>query len=251
MMNSLKMRASLTATLMPIVAFAQTGENASQKVELNTFRDVLAAGGWPMDVLILLSILAIALVVFFLLSLRSPVLHPRAFMRQAENAAMEGDVEALQSICERSSCAAARVLKAACEHMLPDMGGDYAIVRDAIEDEGARQAGVLWQRIQYLMDIAVIAPMVGLLGTVLGMLDSFAGMNMEVGGVNPISLSGGISKALVTTAGGLVVGIAAMVLYSLFRGRVNRLVSGLETATNEVLRLYIRNRNSTSAGEVS
>ncbi len=250
-MNTPRIRTILAATLMPMAVFAQIGESAGQTVELNTFRDVLAAGGWPMDVLILLSILAIALVVFFLLSLRSAVLHPRAFMRQAENAAMEGDVEALQSICERSGCAAARVLKAACEHMMPGKGGDYAIVRDAIEDEGARQAGFLWQRIQYLMDIAVIAPMVGLLGTVLGMLDSFAGMNMEVGGVNPISLSGGISKALVTTAGGLVVGIAAMVLYSLFRGRVNRLVSGLETATNEVLRLYMRTHNSSSTGETS
>lgn len=250
-MNTQKIRAALIASLMPMIAFAQTGEGENQTVELNTFREVLAVGGWPMDVLILLSILAIAMVVFFLLTLRSTVLHPRAFMRQAESAAMDGDVEALQSICERSDCAAARVIKAACEHMMPGMGGDYAIVRDAIEDEGARQASFLWQRIQYLMDIAVIAPMVGLLGTVLGMLDSFAGMNMEVGGVNPISLSGGISKALVTTAGGLIVGIAAMVLYSLFRGRVNRLISGLETATNEVLRLYMRSRNHSSTGETS
>lgn len=237
-----RMPVALAMMTMPGVLWAQQSTDGRQALELETFRDVLAAGGWPMDVLILLSIIATGLVVFFLLTLRASVLQPRSFMRQAENAAMEGDVEGLRSICERSRCAAARVLGGASEHMLPDMGGDYSLVRDAIEDEGARQAGFLWQRIQYLMDIAVIAPMVGLLGTVLGMLDSFAGMRLEVGGVNPISLSGGIAKALVTTAGGLIVGIAAMILYSLFRGRVNRLISGLEMATNEVLRLYIQNR---------
>lgn len=249
-MNIKRLGAAALAVL-PLACRAQNGGGEPSGMDLNTFRDVLAAGGWPMDVLILLSIIATGLVVYFLLTLRAAVLYPRNFMRQAENAATEGDIEGLRVLCERSRCAASRVLNAACEHMLPGSSGDYSIVRDAIEDEGARQAGFLWQRIQYLMDIAVIAPMIGLLGTVLGMLDSFASMRLEVGGVNPLSLSGGIAKALVTTAGGLIVGIVAMVLYSLFRGRVNRLISGLETATNEVLRLYMRTRGSEARGEES
>lgn len=239
----------LTTTLvfLPYMAMAANGADGGDgQQNLNTFQDVLAAGGWPMDVLLFLSILATFLILFFLFTLRAGMLYPRQFMREAENAAADGDIEAFQNLCADHRCPAARILRAAAENIGPDMEQEYAIVRDAIEDEGARQAGFLWQRIQYLMDIAVIAPMVGLLGTVLGMLESFAGMRLEVGGVNPISLSQGISKALVTTAGGLIVGIAAMVLYAVFRGRVNHLISDMESACNEVLRLFISTRLKTA-----
>ena len=68
------------------------------------------------------------------------------------------------------------------------------------------------------------------------MLKSFANLQAEVGSVIPTSLSTGVSQALITTAGGLVVGIAAMILYSVFRGRVNALVSLMESSANRVVR---------------
>jgi biopolymer transport protein ExbB len=128
------------------------------------------------------------------------------------------------------------VIAAAVEQVEGSERVDYLIVRDAIEGEGARQASLLWQRIQYLMDVAVIAPMVGLLGTVLGMLQSFAGMEVEMGVVKPLAVAAGVAKALITTVGGLIVGIVAMGLYALFRGRVNSLVGGLENGCGRVFR---------------
>ena len=97
---------------------------------------------------------------------------------------------------------------------------DHVILRDAMEDEGGRQAGLLWQRLQYLMDIAVIAPMVGLLGTVWGMMVSFSGLESGV--------------SMINKADTLANGVSAM--YDLMRGRLNKLIGGMESACNSVLR---------------
>jgi len=211
--------------------------------QMKSFHDIIEAGGWTMWVIIGLSAIGTFLVVFFLFSLRAGLLYPRSFIREAEDAAAEGDADALAAVCESSSSPAARIVGAAIQQISGSKQVDYLLIRDAVEDEGARQAGVLWQRIQYLLDIAVVAPMVGLLGTVLGMLQSFAGLQVEVG-VKPIAVSHGVAKALITTAGGLIVGICAMILYAVFRGRVNSLISGLEGACGRVLRQFVSQRMS-------
>jgi len=211
---------------------------------VKSFKDILDQGGWPMDIIVGLSVLATCFVIFYLFTVRSGVLYPKVFLQEAEDAAEEGDIEALVAICQDSDSAAAKIVGAAAEHMGGEQRPDYMVIRDAIEDEGARQAGVLWQRIQYLQDVAVIAPMVGLLGTVLGMLQSFAGLEMEVGAVIPTQLAEGVAKALITTAGGLIVGIAAMVLYAYFRGRVAKHTAGLESACSKILRRFIAQRHA-------
>jgi len=214
----------------------------------------LESGGWTIYVLVGLSVFATFLVVIYLLTLRANVLYPKAFVRDAQDAAEAGDIEALVAICRENDSPASRIIGAAAEQMGGAQRTDYLIVRDAIEDEGAREASLLWQRIQYLLDVAVVAPMVGLLGTVLGMLDSFGGVKAELGrlgsaavtetgamAVSPTDLAHGVSKALITTAGGLIVGIGAMVLYAFFRGRVGKLVSGLESACSRILRRFVTN----------
>jgi len=210
--------------------------------ELNHLRGLLETGGIAMKVILVLSGVGVFLVLYFLLTLRGSVIYPRRFLREAEDAAEEGDAEALEAICQTNGSPAAKIIYAAAEHVVTNSNAEYMIVRDAIEDEGARQAALMWQRIQYLMDIAVVAPMVGLLGTVIGMLDSFAGMEAELGAVRPTTLAQGVSKALITTAGGLIVGIAATILYALFRGRVNKLIARLEQACNRILRQFISAR---------
>lgn len=212
------------------------GLSSSADQRLRSFKDILDQGGWTMDVIVALSALSTCFVIFYLFTIRAGVLYPKVFVQEAEDAADEGDIEALTAICQDSDSAAAKIIGAAAEQMAGEKRADYMVVRDAIEDEGARQAGILWQRIQYLQDVAVISPMVGLLGTVLGMLESFASLEVEVGAVIPTQLAEGVAKALITTAGGLVVGIAAMVLYAYFRGRVSNLTAGLESACSRVLR---------------
>ena len=100
------------------------------------------------------------------------------------------------------------------------------------------QANLLSQRVSYLADIGAIAPMVGLLGTVIGMIKSFLQIssgNFE--GVRQMALASGVSEALISTAGGLSVGIIAMVFYFIFRSRVNRFTAELESAATHILAL--------------
>ncbi len=225
----------LSAMLMTPLLFAADGQGLPAAPTLG---EVIKAGGWTMMVIVLLSVLAVLLVIYFLLTMRREVLCPREFLEAAERAAASGNIGAVAALCRDNDAAAAKIIGAAAAQMSGARGGDYMVIRDAIEDEGARQAGILWQRIQYLLDIAVVAPMVGLLGTVLGMLQSFSGLDAQVG-VIPTALAQGVAKALITTAGGLIVGIAAMILYAVFRGRLNSLVADLETACARVLHGFV------------
>ncbi|OGV81776.1 MAG: hypothetical protein A3K19_26285 [Lentisphaerae bacterium RIFOXYB12_FULL_65_16] len=236
-MNTFARRAGVAVCLAGVLISGWVlAAEAAGPYKYNSFKDVLDAGGLTMKFILALSMLAVFLVIYYLFTLRASVVYPDAFIREAENAAADGDIEGLKKLCLENDSPAAQVVAAAVEQVEGAERADYLIVRDAIEGEGARQASVLWQRIQYLLDVAVIAPMVGLLGTVLGMLQSFAGMEVEMGVVKPLAVAAGVAKALITTVGGLIVGITAMSLYALFRGRVNSLVGGLESASSRVFR---------------
>ncbi len=223
---------------------AATGSSLAQAegTPFVSLQNILEAGGWTLRAIILLSIVALFLIVFFLLTFRSNILSPRTFLEEAGRAAEEGDQDRLQAICANHPSPVALTIAAAARQVADSGRFDYFAVRDAVEDEGGRQAGTLWQRLQYLMDIAIVAPMVGLLGTVLGMLQSFADLQTEIGGVNPETLSQGVAMALITTAGGLIVGIAAMIVYALFRGRLNSLVAEMEENCNRILGVFAKSQ---------
>ncbi len=212
-------------------------ENAEETKAGITIEDIMVRGGWLMNVIAALSLLAIALLFFYILSMRQGMLYPRSFIMEAQDAAEDGDLEGLRDLCLNNGSTAARIISAALEQCEEGHIADISVLRDAMEDEGTRQASILWQRLQYLMDIAVIAPMVGLLGTVWGMMVSFSGLESGVSMINKAdTLANGVSQAMYTTFGGLIVGIFAMAMYDLMRGRLNKLIGGMESACNTVLR---------------
>ena len=232
----------------PAVEAAETTEDAEaadaepesgeeEKTGVITIEDIMVRGGWLMNVIAGLSLLAIALLFFYLLSMRQGTLYPRSFIMEAQDAAEDGDLEGLRDLCLNNGSCAAKIIGAALEQCEDGHVAEHVVLRDAMEDEGGRQAGMLWQRLQYLMDIAVIAPMVGLLGTVWGMMVSFSGLESGVSMINKAdTLANGVSQAMYTTFGGLIVGIFAMAMYDLMRGRLNKLIGGMESACNSVLR---------------
>lgn len=227
-----------------LMACTAAGAEALAPPQVKSLRDVIHEGGLTMEIIIGMSIFGTFLTILFLLTLRANIVYPKAFLKEAEEAADEGDAEALRAICQNNGSSAARVIEAAADMLAGSQQVDYVLVRDAIEDEGARQAGALWQRIQYLMDVAVIAPMMGLLGTVIGMMEAFAGLEVRLGTVRPTVLAQGVAKAMITTVGGLIVAIGAMVLYAFFRGRVSKLIGGLDGACNRVLQRYLKARGN-------
>lgn len=109
---------------------------------------------------------------------------------------------------------------------------------DAAKDkaaEGGRIAARAFSAVDWLADIAAIAPLVGLLGTVLGMFQAFGGIASDVSaGAKPVVLAAGVSKAIVTTIFGLAVAIPSLIAYAIFRRRAARHIAELEEAADEV-----------------
>lgn len=109
-------------------------------------------------------------------------------------------------------------------------------IREVAAAEGSRQTDVLTRRISWLSDIGAIAPMVGLLGTVLGMMDTFWEMahgNFE--GVKQMQMADGISEAMITTAGGLMLAIPCMLAYAYFRSRIQQYITNMEAGVTHIV----------------
>jgi biopolymer transport protein ExbB len=118
-------------------------------------------------------------------------------------------------------------------------------LKDVVEGEGTRQSTAIQIQIQYLLDVAVISPMIGLLGTVFGMIRAFNVVAFDLAKAKPMLLAAGVAEALITTAAGLIIGIPAMMFYAYFRGRTSRLVSDLEAASGQLVTALMRSRGRT------
>ena len=201
-----------------------------------TMWQVIVAGGGIMIVLGLLSIVAVGLVVYYFLTMRKEKLLPQHFLDRVFELVETGRVNEALLAAEENDSVASRVFHAGI--LRAEKGP--VMVREAIEDEGKREVDDLWRRLSYLADIAAIAPMVGLLGTVLGMIQAFNVIAFQAGAVKPVLLASGISKAMITTAGGLIIAIPAMIFYSYFRGVAQTIAARLENVSTELYDLIIR-----------
>lgn len=222
-------------TLIPFLMAQDKGAEAA-----NGMTTILQQGGNTLLVLLVMSVFFVTMSLFLLMTLRNEVMAPKGFLQDAETAANDQDLEALKVICANSNSPAARIIGAAAEEIVINPDVSYSAVRDSVEDEGNRQAGNIYQKVQYIMDIAVVSPMIGLLGTVLGMREAFSGLRVDIGSSNPVNLADGVSKALITTAAGLILGITAMVVHSYFRGKVHNLLSSLENSCGKILRVFAK-----------
>ncbi len=212
--------------------------SAAEEAAPTDFLEILAAGGLMMYPLALLSVVTVVLVFLYALTIRRNAVVSDRFMTAAEAMIRKRDFLGLIAYCHRQNQCMARITQKALDFFTKTSGSSFTEIREVAEAEGSRQAGMLNQRITYLADIGSIAPMLGLLGTVIGMIKSF--LQISTGGfegVRQMQLASGVSEALITTAAGLVIGIVALVFYSLFRGRVQKFVSELEAASTHMMAL--------------
>lgn len=221
-------------------AFSQVAERAAPgEVVTNVYgmsiKEAWAYGGWIMWILAALSIFALALVLYFMTALRSGAIVPRELISDILGRVRANDLSEARRLSERHPCAFAAVVLSAldCMRNVPDC--DVHLLRGAAEAEGARQAESIQGQTQLLLDISTIAPLLGLLGTVLGMLKAFSSVASDVASAKPVVLAAGVSQAIVTTIFGLIVAIPCMAFYAWFRRRASRQISNLEAATSEVM----------------
>ncbi len=207
-----------------------------------TVLKLLQAGGWVMIPLVLASVLTLALILACIISLRRSSVVTHRFMETAEALLRKRDYLGLIAVSNRHSSAIARITSRTLDFATKHPSAPPSAIRDVAETEGGRVASSLNQRIIFLADIATLSPMLGLLGTVVGIINSFGVLASNTTQPRQMLLAGGVAQALVTTAAGLIIGIAAMAFYSLFRGRVSSMISDLEAATTHILNIIASQR---------
>ena len=210
-----------------------------------TLLKLLSAGGLVMVPLLLLSVITLALILVYLVTLRRGAVAGSRFMTTAETLLGKGDLLGLLAIANKHRDIAASILTRTLEFLASHPVATDDQLREIAQTEGSREASLLNQRVAWLADIATVAPMLGLLGTVFGMIRSFSVMANDVAASRPMLLAEGVAEALVATAAGLVVGIPAMIAYAWFRGRVQEMISEMEGVTSLLLvKLVIARKNS-------
>src|SRR5437867_6281344 len=202
-----------------------------------TIMDSLIIVGPVMVPLVLLSIFSVALVIVYLMTIRRGAVVSSGYMATADALLRKRDYLGLLAVSNRHGEAIARVVQKILDFTTKNPNADLQQVREIAETEGTRVAASLNNRVIYLADIGMIAPLLGLLGTVFGIIRSFGALGADIGSARYVALSRGISEALVNTAAGLAIGIPAMIFYAFFRGRSQKLISELEAASTHVLAL--------------
>ncbi|MDD4956237.1 MAG: MotA/TolQ/ExbB proton channel family protein [Candidatus Omnitrophica bacterium] len=217
-------------------AVSQYIPDASDAENGMTLWQIIQSGGWVMVVLGFLSIAAVGLIIYYTVMIKKEKLIPDTFFEKTVSVIERSGFQEAKMICENNNNLISDVLLAG----LTRVGKEEPIIKEAIQDAGRRAVEDLWQKISYLADIASIAPMVGLLGTVIGMIQAFNVIAFQTGSVKPILLASGISKAMVTTAAGLMIAIPSMIFYSFFRGKVQGVIARLEDVSGDLYHLLVK-----------
>jgi biopolymer transport protein ExbB len=225
------------ASASPVIAQEATGTPPLVPERSQTILETLLKAGPVMIPLVLLSIFFVMLVVVYLMTIRRGAVVSSGYMATADALLRKRDYLGLLAVSNRHGEAIARVVQKVLDFTTKNPNADLQQVREIAETEGTRVAANLNNRVIYLADIGMIAPLLGLLGTVFGIIHSFGALGADIGSARYVALSRGISEALVNTAAGLAIGIPAMIFYAFFRGRAQKLISELEAASTHVLAL--------------
>lgn len=184
------------------------------------------AGGWLMVLILLCSVVALAICIERLYTLNSRKIAPPHLLATVWKQLQGGELDAARLRSLRQSSPLGRILAAG----LGNASHGREVMKESIQDAASHVVHDLERYLNTLGTIAAVAPLLGLLGTVVGMIRVFAEI-MTQGTGNASVLAGGISEALITTAAGLMVAIPALVMHRYFVGRINAIVVGLEQET--------------------
>ncbi len=193
------------------------------------------SGGWIMIVLAVLLILAVYIFIERYLTLKNALKSndDSVFMDNIRQFVHEGKLDEARNLAKQTFSPLGRMINKGFSRLgrpLPD-------IQAAIESEGKLEVANLEKRVSLVATVASLGPMLGFLGTVTGMITAFQDMTNAGKDVSIVTLSGGISTAMVTTVGGLIVGIICYFLYNLLVARINKVVFDLEVRANEFMDL--------------
>lgn len=232
---------SLVSTFLATASvWAASAPMAAKGIEqkLLSVWDLILAGGWTMSIQALLSVAAGAIIIYQLRYVREDKLVPADFCQNLNALLEKKEYEKAISVCKTQENIVSATALAVLKRFRKSKPESLAQIESVVSLEGKTHLEKIWQNLTYLGDIAVIAPLVGLLGTVLGMINSFG--YFKAGAVHPGVLTQGLAKAMVNTVAGLLVAVICLVFYSLFRGRISSITSKAENAASEMAQILAR-----------
>lgn len=212
---------------------AETAATAAEVESQGFFEIVLSGGpvGWGiMFLLFALSVTSVYLVIDQLITIRRTTLMPAGLAEQVQQLLAGGQFREADEVCRSRPSFLSFVLV----HGLSEVDGGWTATEKALEDALAEQAARLLRKTEYLSVIGNIAPMVGLLGTVMGMIMAFQRVAVTQGSAGAADLAEGIYQALVTTVGGLIVAIPSLGAFAIVRNRVDQFVAEVAYLAQQV-----------------
>ena len=197
---------------------------------MNLF-SIFLKGGLIMWPILLCSIIGLAVVIDRYIVIRKAKINVPAFMVRIRGFIKKKDISGAVSYCMEEKSPIANVVRKGLKKY--KLGHER--VKDSIENAGSQEVSKLEKGLPILASVSCIAPLLGFLGTVTGMISAFMRIEDLQGSANPSDLAGGIWEALITTAFGLIVGIPALALYNYFVSAVKKLVGEIEMVANDVV----------------
>ena len=198
-----------------------------------SFIDLAIKGGWIMIPIALLSVIAVYIFVERYFTIKSAAHEDSNFMNSIKEYILEGKIDSATALCKSTDSIVARMI----EKGISRLGRSLSDVNAAIENVGKLEISKLERGLPTMATIAGGAPMIGFLGTVIGMIQAFYNMSAAGNNIDIGLLSSGIYTAMVTTVAGLVVGIIAYFAYNILVARVEKVVNKLEGTTTEFMDL--------------
>ena len=201
------------------------GQESNAESAAPTGLSILFSGGWPgfliVTLLFALSLVAVYLICEHMMTIRRRELMPDELDRRVCELLTAGKISAAESACRDDPSFLSFVML----HGISEAEEGWSAVEKALEDASAEQAARLFRKIEFLSVIGNLAPMIGLLGTVTGMIIAFQQVAGSQGAAGAGELAEGIYQALITTVGGLIVAIPSLAAFAFFRNRVDQMVA--------------------------
>jgi biopolymer transport protein ExbB len=192
---------------------------------------ILFKGGWIMLPIFIASIIAVAIIIDRYIVIRKSKLNVPSFLIRVRSMLKKKDIAGAIGYCMEEKSPAANIIKKGLKKY--KLGHER--VQEAIESAGKQEIGKLEKGLNVLATISGVAPLLGFLGTVTGMISAFMRIEDLQGAANPSDLAGGIWEALLTTAFGLAVGIIAFTFYNYLLSAINKLVMDMEVVSNDIM----------------
>ncbi|NNC83229.1 MAG: MotA/TolQ/ExbB proton channel family protein [Flavobacteriales bacterium] len=210
---------------------AETMNEMADEETISVWQMIKDGGWYIMGPLALMSIIAIYIFVERMLAISRAGKVEKDFMNRIKDYIHDGRIDSAKDLCRQADTPVSHMIHKG----ITKIGRPIKEISDSIENVGKLEIGRMEKGLSTLATVAGAAPMVGFLGTVIGMIQTFHQMKISANGVEITQLSGGIMQAMVTTVGGLIIGIIAYIAYNILVTRMNKVIHGLEASSIEFL----------------